>query len=85
MDKSKSVVNIEALFSHQIKTGSRESRRTTVPYFYNLCRQGVPMDVVDFPGIDDRDDSIPEMINLLFPLVQIVIFVVDYRYNTVVL
>ena len=41
------------------------------------------MDVIDFPGVDDRDDTIPDLCELLLALAQVVIFVVDYRciYN----
>ena len=39
------------------------------------------LNVVDFPGVDDKDDSIGELADLLLTIAQIVIFVVDYRYN----
>ena len=38
------------------------------------------LNVVDFPGVDDEDDSIGELADLLLTIAQIVIFVVDYRY-----
>ena len=38
------------------------------------------LDIVDFPGVDDRDESISELADLLLTLAQIIIFVVDYRY-----
>ena len=37
------------------------------------------LDVIDFPGVDDQDESIPQLAKLLLGLAQIVIFVVDYR------
>ena len=37
------------------------------------------MDVIDYPGVDDRDETIPELAELLLSLAQIVIFVVDYK------
>ena len=37
------------------------------------------LDVIDFPGVDDRDESIPELAELLLSLTRIIIFVVDYR------
>ena len=36
--------------------------------------------MVDFPGVDDEDDSIGELADLLLTIAQIIIFVVDYRY-----
>ena len=44
---------------------------------YNLEDMVDGLDVVDFPGVDDRDESIAD---LLLTLAQIIIFVVDYRY-----
>ena len=37
------------------------------------------MDVIDYPGVDDRDETIPELAELLLSLAQIVVFVVDYK------
>ena len=37
------------------------------------------MDVIDFPGVDDCDETIPELAELLLSLAQIVVFVVDYK------
>ena len=37
--------------------------------------------MIDFPGVDDRDKSIPDLAELLLSLTRIVVFVVDYRYN----
>ena len=68
------------LISHQIPTGTTEVNRTTVPFIYNLDDYIEGLDVVDFPGVDDRDESISDLADLLLTLAQIVIFVVDYRY-----
>ena len=57
-----------------------EVKRTTVPFMYNLDDYIEGLDVVDFPGVDDRDESISDLADLLLTLAQIVIFVVDYRY-----
>ena len=38
------------------------------------------LDVVDFPGVDDRDETISDLADLLLTLAQIIVFVVDYRY-----
>ena len=46
---------------------------------YNLDESVEGLDVVDFPGVDDEDDSIPGLADLLLTIAQIVIFVVDYR------
>ena len=47
---------------------------------YNLEDRVDGLDVVDFPGVDDRDESISGLADLLLTLAQIIIFVVDYRY-----
>ncbi len=47
---------------------------------YNLEDKVNGLDVVDFPGVDDRDESISGLADLLLTLAQIIIFVVDYRY-----
>lgn len=36
--------------------------------------------MIDFPGVDDQDDSISDLVNLLRTLAQLVVFVVNYRY-----
>ena len=36
--------------------------------------------MVDFPGVDDEDDSIGELADILVTIAQIIVFVVDYRY-----
>ena len=38
------------------------------------------LNVVDFPGVDDEDDSIGDLADLLITVAQIILFVVDYRY-----
>lgn len=55
-------------------------KRTTVPFLYSI--QGVEnFDVIDFPGVDDQDKNITDLVNLLRTLSQLVVFVVDYRYT----
>ena len=63
----------------QIPVGTAEISRTTIPFLYNLDKYVEGLDVVDFPGVDDEDDTIPELADLLITVAQIVIFVVDYR------
>lgn len=59
-------------------TGTVQETRTTVPYIYSLDEvEG--LDVIDFPGVNDQDESIPELANLLLRLTRIVVFVVDYK------
>ena len=63
----------------QVETGTREEKRTTVPFLYNI--HGVEnFDVIDFPGVDDQDESISDLVDLLRSLSQLVVFVVNYRY-----
>ena len=60
-----------------MQVGTLKSKHTTVPLLYNLevdC-----LDVIDFPGLDDNDESVPELAELMLTLSQIIIFVVDYR------
>ena len=64
----------------QAAVGTTEHKRTTVPLLYNLDGKVDGLDVIDFPGVDDRDHSIPELAQLLLGLVQVVIFVVDFKY-----
>ena len=59
--------------------GTTNTKRTTVPILYNLDGKVNGLDVIDFPGVDDKDHSIPELAELFLSLSQIVIFVVDYR------
>ena len=63
----------------QIPTGTTEVKRTTVPFMYNLDKHVEGLDVVDFPGVDDEDDTIGDLADLLVTIAQIIIFVVDYR------
>ena len=62
-----------------MNVGTRAVKRTTVPLLYNLEDDIEGLDVIDFPGVDDRDHTVPQLANLLLSLSQIVIFVVDYR------
>jgi len=59
-------------------------KRTTVPLMYNLDERVEGLDVVDFPGVDDRDETISDLADLLLTVSQIVIFVVDYRYVAII-
>jgi len=63
----------------QIPTGTTEIKRTTVPFMYNLDEHVEGLNVVDFPGVDDEDDSIGDLAGLLLTIAQIIIFIVDYR------
>ena len=68
-----------AILFTQTKTGTTEQKRTTVPLNYNMGKDVEGLDVIDFPGVDDRDESIPELAELLLSLTRIIIFVIDYR------
>ena len=37
--------------------------------------------MIDFPGVDDDDESVESLTGLLLQLAQIVVLVIDYRYN----
>ena len=62
--------------------GTTAAKRTTVPFLYSMDGVVDGLDVIDFPGVDDQDDTIPELAELLLVLAQIVVFVVDYRLVT---
>ena len=63
----------------KVKVGVQAAKRTTVPLLYNLEDTIEGLDVIDFPGIDDSDHTIPELARLLLSLSQIIVFVVDFR------
>ncbi len=46
---------------------------------YNLDGVVDGLDVIDFPGVDDKDHSVPGLAKLMIGLAQVVIFVVNYR------
>ena len=60
-----------------MQVGTLKAKHTTVPLLYNLDLDN--LDVIDFPGLDDNDESVPELAQLMLTLSQIIIFVVDYR------
>ena len=51
-----------------------------MPFLYNLDEKVEGLNVVDFPGVDDEDDSIGDLADLLVTVAQNIVFVVDYRY-----
>ncbi len=51
-----------------------------MPFLYGI--HGVEnFEVIDFPGVDDQDKNITDLVNLLRTLSQLVVFVVNYRYT----
>ncbi len=50
---------------------------------YNLNDTVGNVDIVDFPGVNDVDKSVFDVGNLILTLAQVIIFVVDYRYNII--
>ena len=64
----------------QVETSNKLAvKRTTIPLLYNLKDSIEGLDVIDFPGIDDSDHTVPELSWLLLSLAQIIIFVVDFQ------
>ena len=63
----------------QVPVGTTAMKRTTIPFLYNLDSLIDGLDVIDFPGVDDNDETIPDLADLLLALAQVVVFVVDYR------
>ena len=62
-----------------MKIGVQAAKRTTVPLLYNLEDTVEGLDIIDFPGVDDTDHTIPDLARLLLSLAQIIIFVVDFK------
>jgi hypothetical protein len=79
VNSGKSLLVKELFRIEKVKVGTRAVKRTTVPLLYNLEESIEGLDIIDFPGVDDSDHTIPELANLLLSLAQIVVFVVDYR------
>ena len=65
---------------YQTQVGTTEKKRTVVPFIYNMDGRVDKLDVIDFPGVDDKE-SVPELAKLLVGLAQVVLFIVNYRYN----
>jgi len=53
--------------------------RTTVPYIYHLCPHVEGMDVIDFPGADDEQKEVQDLVTSLCVLARMFVFVVDFR------
>ena len=53
--------------------------RTTVPFIYNLGPHVDDLDVIDFPGADDDQKEVRDIVTFLYILAQMFVFVVDYR------
>ena len=67
------------MWFQKVKVGIQAVKRTTVPLLYNLEDSIEGLDVIDFPGVDDSDHTIPELAQLLLSLAQIIVFVVDFK------
>ena len=37
------------------------------------------LDVIDFPGVDDKENNVPKLAEMLLGLAQVVVFVCDFR------
>ena len=62
----------------QVKTGTTDSRRTTVPFIYCLDPKVEGVNVIDFPGVDDSDQDVIKPVEFLKFVSQVVIFVIHY-------
>lgn len=62
-----------------MRVGTRAVKRTALPLLYNLDEDVSGLNVIDFPGVDDQEHTVPEVVRHLLSLAQIVVFVVDYR------
>ncbi|CAI8045401.1 hypothetical protein GBAR_LOCUS25109 [Geodia barretti] len=69
---------VKQLFNlKRVQVGTLKSKQTTVPLLYNLNIGS--LDVIDFPGMDDNDECVPDLAQLMLTLSQMIVFVVDYR------
>lgn len=59
--------------------GTTDKHKTTVPLLYNLDAKVKGLDVIDFPGIDAEDHTLPDLADLLLGLIQVIVFVVDHK------
>ena len=78
-----SVVSLVSCIIPQTQVGTTEKKRTVVPFIYNMDGRVDKLDVIDFPGVDDKE-SVPELAKLLVGLAQVVLFIVNYRYKSFV-
>lgn len=62
-----------------MRVGTRAVKRTALPLLYNLDEDVNGLNVIDFPGVDDQEHTVPDVVRHLLSLAQIVVFVVDYR------
>jgi len=53
--------------------------RTTVPFIYHLGPYVEGLDVIDFPGADDDQKEVRDLVTFLYVLAQMFVFVVDFR------
>ena len=60
-------------------TGTLEEKRTTVPLVYTMDPAVRLLSVIDFPGVDDCDEFIQKLCRWMLEMVQVAVFVVDYR------
>ena len=63
----------------QAPTGTLEEKRTTVPLVYTMDPEVRMLSVIDFPGVDDCDKFIQRLCRWMLEVVQVAVFVVDYR------
>ena len=63
----------------QAPTGTLEEKRTTVPLVYSMDPAVRLLSVIDFPGVDDCDQFIQKLCRWMLEMVQVAVFVVDYR------
>ena len=71
-------IDFNYVYCLQTRVGTTEKKRTVVPFIYNMDGRVDKLDVIDFPGVDDKE-SVPELAKLLVGLAQVVLFVVNYR------
>ena len=54
-------------------------QRTTVPFLYNLEGTIDGLNVIDFPGVDDKDPNVVAISKILLLLSQLVVLVMEYK------
>uniref|UniRef100_A0A1X7SF77 G domain-containing protein n=1 Tax=Amphimedon queenslandica TaxID=400682 RepID=A0A1X7SF77_AMPQE len=56
---------VNKVFNVETVQGTSQGARTTVPFIYNLDSSVEGLSIIDFPGVDDRDESIGGLAKLL--------------------
>ena len=63
----------------QVLAGTTNMQRTTIPFLYNLEGTIDGLNVIDFPGVDDKDSCVVAISKILLQISQLVVLVMEYK------